>query len=96
MAGTAHLNIGGSTTITEAAGDFDWDGGGAVTTTVQRIRASLTLNVNHIDVGNDVFDGTLNLNDNGDIAVNNAGPTWTMAGTLNKNNAGTSTVSGKA
>ncbi|HEY4232877.1 MAG TPA: hypothetical protein VGM76_05610 [Lacipirellulaceae bacterium] len=94
-AGTAQVIIGGSTTVTEAAGDYDWDGGGAVTTTVKGA-GLFTLNVSHIDVGNDVFDGTLNLNDDGDAAINPIAATWTMSGTLNKNNSGTSTLSGKA
>ena len=94
-AGTAQVIIGGSTTVTEAAGDYDWDGGGAVTTTVKGT-GQLTLNVSHIDVGNDIFDGTLNLNDDGDAAINPVAASWTMNGTLNKNNAGTSTLSGKA
>jgi hypothetical protein len=94
-AGTAQIIIGGSTTITEAAGDYDWDGGGAVTTTVKGT-GQFALNVSHIDVGNDIFDGTLNLNDDGDAAINPVAASWTMNGTLNKNNAGTSTLSGKA
>ncbi len=94
-AGTAQIIIGGSTTVTEAAGDYDWDGGGAVTTTVKGT-GQLALNVSHIDVGNDIFDGTLNLNDDGDAAINPVAASWTMNGTLNKNNAGTSTLSGKA
>jgi hypothetical protein len=86
--------VSGATTITEAAGDFDWDGGsGTVTTTIQGT-GQLTLNVDHVDIASDTFNGTLNLNDNGDVAVNVTPGFWTMAGTVNKNNAGTSTVSG--
>jgi hypothetical protein len=88
------LIVTGSTTISEAAGDFDWDGGGAATTTVSG-SGILTIAVDQVDtVGNDIFDGTLNLNDNGDLSVNNTANQWTADGTINKNNAGTSTISG--
>ncbi len=92
---TSQLIISGNTTVTEAAGDFNWDGPGAAATTIKGT-AQLTLNVNRVDTTDDVYGGTLNLNDNGDVAVNNAAANWTMAGTINKNNAGTSTISGKA
>lgn len=87
----SELVIGGATTITDAANDFNWDG--AATTTIQGT-GILTLNVDQIDVGNDTFNSALNLNDNGDLTVNVTGTSWTMAGTLNKNNAGTSVVAG--
>ena len=50
--------------------------------------------MDHVDTGNDIYGGTLNLNDDGDLTVNVTASLWTMAGTLNKNNAGTSTVNG--
>ncbi len=92
---TAQTIVNGTMTVTDAAGNFNWDGNGTAPTTINGT-GQLTLNVNRIDTTDDVYGGTLNLNDNGDVAVNNAGANWTMAGTLNKNNAGTSTVSGKA
>ncbi len=92
---TAQTIVNGTMTVTDAAGNFNWDGNGTAPTTINGT-GQLTLNVNRIDTTDDVYGGTLNLNDNGDVAVNNAAANWTMAGTLNKNNAGTSTVSGKA
>ena len=47
--------IGGTTTITEAAGDFDWD---SALTTVNG-SGFLQLAVNHIDAGNDTYNGAL-------------------------------------
>ena len=44
--------------------------------------------------GDDLYGGILNLNDNGDVFVNNVANVWTMAGIINKNNAGTSSVTG--
>jgi hypothetical protein len=88
----AELIIGGATTITDAAGDFDWDGGPA-TTTVQGTGV-LTLAVDQIDLGNDIYNTTLNLNDNGDLSVSVTGTEWQMAGTLNKNGVGSSNVTG--
>ncbi len=92
---TAQLIIGGNVHINEPAGDFNWDGPGVASTTIQGT-GQLTLDVNRVDTTDDVYGGTLNLNDNGDVAVNNAAANWTLAGTINKNNSGTSTVSGKA
>jgi hypothetical protein len=89
----SELIIGGATTITDAANDFNWDS--AATTTIQGT-GILSLNVDQIDVGSDTFNAALNLNDNGDLTVNVTGTSWTMAGTLNKNNAGASTVAGDA
>jgi hypothetical protein len=93
----SELIVGGATTITDAANDFDWDGPatGPANTTVQGT-GILTLIVLRIDVGSDTYNSTLNLNDDGDLTVNEIGASWTMAGTLNKNNAGTSTVAGDA
>lgn len=95
MALTAELIVSGSTTVNEAAGDFNWDGSGAAITTVKGTGA-LSLAVNRIDTGDDVYGGTLNLLDDGDVAVNNVANVWTLAGTLNKQNPGTSIVSGDA
>jgi autotransporter-associated beta strand protein len=86
--------VNGSTTITEAAGDFDWDGSsGAVTTTIGDTGV-LTLNVDQVDVGGDTFNGTITLNGNGDLSITNTAGFWTMDGALHKTDAGTSTVSG--
>jgi hypothetical protein len=90
---SAQTIINGTMTITDAAGDFNWDGPGTATTTISGT-GSLSLTVDQVDSGNDTFGGVLNLNDNADLAVNNTANSWTLANTLNKNNAGTSTVSG--
>ena len=96
ISNSAELIISGNTTVTEAGGDFNWDGLAAATTTV-RGSGKLTLNVGRIDTADDSFNGTLNLVDNGDVSVDNAANTWLMAGTLHKSGPiGTSTVSGDA
>ncbi|MEZ6073503.1 MAG: hypothetical protein R3C10_25310 [Pirellulales bacterium] len=83
-AGTANLTVNGNTTISQAT--LDWDADGANITTVGTAGV-LTLNVGTVDVGNNVFDGTIN--NSGQIGVNLTNPadTWTMAGTLNMNTA---------
>jgi hypothetical protein len=92
-ASSSQLIISGATSVIELAGDFNWDGPGTATTTVEGA-GTLTINVNRVDTGDDTYGGTLNLNDNADISVNNAANLWTMAGAINKNNAGGSTVAG--
>src|SRR5262249_52220202 len=89
------LIISGNTSVNEAAGDFNWDGTAAATTTVTGT-GQLSLTVNHVDAGDDTFNGTINLQDSGDVSVDNVANLWTMAGTLNKNNVGTSTIAGDA
>ena len=83
---TSQTIVNDATTITDVAGDFNWDGPGVATTTV-RGGGVLTLNVNHVDTGDDVFGGTINLEDDGDLSVNVAAASWTMAGTLKKSGA---------
>src|SRR5262249_53599321 len=85
---TAQLIVGGNVQINEAAGDFNWVGPGAAVTTVNGT-GQLSLTVNHINPGNDFFTGTLNLQDNGDVTVDNVANAWTMAGTVHKSNVGT-------
>jgi len=92
---TSALIISGNTTVTEAAGDFNWDGPGTVGTTVKGT-GQLNLTVAHVNAGNDTYTGTLNLDDDGDISVNNGANAWTMGGTIHKRNAGTSAVTGDA
>jgi hypothetical protein len=91
----AETIVSGSTTITDVAGDFNWDGSGTAKTTV-RGGGVLTLNVNHVDAGDDVFNGTINLEDDGDLSVNVAAASWTMAGTLKKSGVLGGTVTGDA
>jgi hypothetical protein len=86
------LIIAGTTTIQEAGGDFRMDT--APITVVESGR--LTLAVDQIDIGNNTFNGLLNLNDHGDLAIQVAATSWSMDGTLIKNNVGVSTVSGDA
>ena len=92
---TSQTIVTDATTITDVAGDFNWDGPGVATTTV-RGGGVLTLNVNHVDTGDDVFGGTINLEDDGDLSVNVAAASWTMAGTLKKSGALGGTVTGDA
>jgi hypothetical protein len=93
--GTSELIISGNTTVTEAAGDFNWDGPGIATTTVKGT-GQLNLTVNRVDTTDDLYGGTLNLVDNGDVTVDNAANVWTMAGTVHKSGTGTSTIGGDA
>lgn len=90
---SSELIISGSTTVAEAAGNFNWDGSGTAKTTVSG-SGKLTLNVNRVDTTDDLYGGTLTLADDGDVSVNNAANVWTLAGTLHKINAGTSSVTG--
>lgn len=93
MTSSSELIIAGATTVNEVAGAFNWDGTGTSTTTVQGA-GLLTLTVGTVDSGDDVYGGTINLNDGGDLFVDNVANAWTLAGTMNKNNAGTSIVNG--
>ncbi len=90
---TAHTMVNGTMTITDAAGNFNWDGNGQADTTING-GGSLTLNVNQVDSTDNIFGGTINLNDGGDLSVNNTINSWQAGGTINKNGAGTSTVGG--
>jgi hypothetical protein len=93
LTSSSELIITGNSAVNEVAGDFNWDGPGVATTTISGT-GQLSLTVNRVDTTDDVYGGTLNLNDNGDLSVNNVANAWTLAGVMNKNNAGTSTVSG--
>lgn len=98
-ANSSELVIGGNVTISEPTGEFNWDGPGALgsATTTLLGTGSLSLNVAHIDGGaNNVYNGTLNMNDNADLAVENSIGQWQINGTLNKNGVGTSTIDGDA
>ncbi len=90
---TAELIVSGSLVVNEAAGNFNWDGPGTATTTVEGT-GSLSLIVNFVDSADNTYGGTLNLNDGGDLTVNNAINSWQAAGTVNKNGAGTSSING--
>lgn len=90
---SAELIVTGSFSSIVAGDDFNWDGPGIATTTVGA-GGSMTISAAHIDTGNDTYGGTLNLNDGGDVSVNVAAASWTLAGSLVKNGVSTSTVSG--
>ena len=92
-AASSELFITGAVTINEAAGDFNWDGPSTASTTISG-SGLLSITVDQVDTGNDIYGGTLNLNDNADVSVNNTANEWTAAGTINKNNAGTSSING--
>ncbi len=89
----AQTIVNANVTINHPANDFNWDGNGTSDTTVNG-SAVLSLTVNQVDSGDNVFGGTINLNDNGDLSVNTAINQWQMFGTLNKNNVGTSSING--
>jgi hypothetical protein len=90
VAGGNSLLIGGAAIIHETSGDFNWD---RLATTVQG-NGSLTLDVNHLNPGNNVFHGDLILADEADLNVNVSSDSWEMAGTLTKTGAGDSLISG--
>lgn len=93
--GTATLHVTGSTTINETTADFNWDGGGSTNTRVSG-GGMLTVNVDNLDVGDDNFDGRIDLDDDGDLSVTVADGEWNIfsGGSLVKNNTGLSSVSG--
>ncbi len=93
--GTATLHVTGDTSINDATADFNWDGGGSTQTRVSG-SGLLTLNVDNLDIGDDNFDGEIDLDDNGDLSVTVSDGEWSVfsGGTLRKNNAGLSSVSG--
>jgi hypothetical protein len=90
---SAELIITGGFNSISIGEDFNWDGPGSAITTISGT-GFMNLNVDQVDTGNDTYGGTLNLNDNGDVSVQNTANQWTAAGTINKNNAGTSVISG--
>lgn len=81
--------VTGNTTI--SVGVFDWDGGILSTTTINAGR-SLVLNVGAIDVGNDQFDGVVNILSGASLTVNNTANTWTNGANGQINLAGGSVV----
>lgn len=90
---SAETIINDAVTINDAAGNFNWDGPGSATTTINGA-GSLSLTVNQVDSGDNVFGGTVFLNNGADLTVNVTGASWTLAGELNKDGAGVSTVGG--
>lgn len=72
--------VSADTTI--AVGVLDWDGGGLSSTMINAGR-TLTLNVGTVDVGNDLFDGVVNINSGAALSVNTTANSWTNSGTVN-------------
>lgn len=94
MGAGAELIVTGSYTVIEAGGDIDWDGTGNNATTTIVGAGHLSMTVDQVDVGNNIFNGTINLNDGGDLTVNNTINSWQAGGIVNKNGAGTSSING--
>lgn len=90
---SAETIINGAMTINDGAGNFNWDGPGVATTTING-GGSLSLTVNQVDSADNVFGGAVNLKNGGDLTVNVTGSSWTMAGELDKEGLGVSTVGG--
>jgi hypothetical protein len=90
---TAQTIVNGTMTVTDAAGNFNWDGNGTASTTINGT-GSLSLTVNQVDTTDNIFGGTINLNDGGDLTVNNTINSWQAGGTINKNGAGVSSING--
>lgn len=89
----AQTIVNANMTINDGAGNFNWDGSGVADTTVNN-GSLLSITANQVDTGDDVFGGDIILNDASDLTVNVAATSWTLGGTLTKNDVGTSTVSG--
>ncbi|MEM8678411.1 MAG: hypothetical protein AAGF97_03550 [Planctomycetota bacterium] len=66
--------------IGTGTGNFNWDGGGQTTTTINQ-DAQLTISVTTADAVGNRFDGQLNMN-SGDLQVSTDAGEWEMAGTL--------------
>ena len=86
--------MSGNTTISGNS-ILDWDGQGGGATTVVTGTGNLTINADRIDA-DDLFDGTIRLEDNSRLSVTVDDGRWDMTGvsSLAKSTAGTSTLSG--
>lgn len=71
--------LGGTTTVNDTTGIFDWDGTGFTSTTIAR-DARLNINASAIDIGNNDHDGVIE--NRGILAVDVASDEWTAFGTL--------------
>jgi len=76
--GSATVNA--ATTIDVSEYNMDGDGSSSIT-----LDADLTVNADNIDTGNNIFNGTLNINDAFSQLTMNTPAFWTMAGTMNVN-----------
>jgi len=88
--GVGQLRQSGDATVesptTIAVDTYDMDGLQGVFAKMT-LNDALTLNVNHVEVGSEEYNGTLTINNPGELTVNTPGP-WEMAGTLNLNQNG--------
>lgn len=91
----AHTIVNSNVTINHPGSNFNWDGNGSSDTTINGT-ALLSITANQIDTpaGDNTFGGTITLNDDADLTVNNTLGEWQMAGSLIKNSAGVSTIDG--
>ena len=80
---SADATVEAATTID--VGQYDMDGTSGLTELT--INDHFTLNVDHVDLGNNAFDGTLTINNPGRLIVNTP-DAWQMNGTLNLNQNG--------
>jgi hypothetical protein len=94
LAAGSELVVNSSLTVIEAGGDIDLDGTGNNAIITIGSAGHLNLTVDQVDVGNNIFNGTINLNDGGDLTVNNTINSWQAAGVVNKNGAGISSING--
>jgi hypothetical protein len=85
--------VNADVTINDAANDFNWDGAGAADTTVNGA-AQFSITADRVDTGDNVFGGSIILNDGGDLSVNVTASEWTLLGTMTKNGPAASTVLG--
>ncbi|GAB4188281.1 MAG: hypothetical protein Kow00105_02930 [Phycisphaeraceae bacterium] len=74
-----HAN-GGLLTLNPAGG-LDLDGAGEIGTV--RLDGDLTVSSSSLDTGNDVFDGTINVNSSAHVLTVNTASPWTMNGVMN-------------
>jgi hypothetical protein len=82
--GLGRIKQDGNATVNAATtldvDEFDIDGNGGTSMT---LNSDLTVNATNIDIGNNIYNGTINVNNSSsELAINTPG-FWTMAGTLN-------------
>lgn len=85
-AGLGTLRFNGNTTIGQAVTIncevLDFDGGGSLTKAVH-VNADLTINSDQIDLADNRFDSTLNINQSSSELIVNGPESWVMNGILN-------------
>lgn len=77
--------LNGTTTISDASNDFDWDGPGDVNTIIDA-NGKLFITTQEVDLGNDTYNGTIivrgGISSDGQLNVNVADNEWVSAGSL--------------